>query len=107
MTSKEKKREHLRSLDDLEAVKATDHLSEIHSKQKIKRDMHNYCVLETAKKAHQFVEQSKEGYDKHSVIFECLTDRKATEILKKNQTTEKKQKKVQKMNTEKSSLMGS
>ena len=90
MTTKEKRRDHMRSLDDLEALKAREHLNHMNNEAKVRQDKHQHVVLETSKKAHQFVEQSKEGYDKHNIIFESLTDRRANNILKKNTVTEKK-----------------
>ncbi len=47
-------------------MQAVEHLVELENKIKIKNDIQNIHVLETAQKAQQFVEQSKNGYQKYN-----------------------------------------
>lgn len=45
------KREHLKSLDNLEAQRAAQHLVKLEEKLKIKKDQGNMNIVETANKA--------------------------------------------------------
>jgi metal-dependent HD superfamily phosphatase/phosphodiesterase len=83
MSQREEKQQQIKSLDDLGAFKAKEHLEALEKKIKIRQEAQQQKQLETSLKAQHIVEQSRLGYDKHTALFDSISQNNILQVIKK------------------------